>query len=455
MLKYITFCLTLISFLSCQEPEKVFIIEGPVPMKNTTGRVWDQGWLQVPENRTNKSSNTIELPFVFAKVPDSIEKATTPVLIMSGGPGSSSLHMPNGVTNKAWGENRDVLVMDQRGTKYAKPFLTCPEVDSLRILGLQKGLWGKALDSLYLKGVASCHEKWTTQNTDLNGYNTLESVADIESLRKALNIDKLILYGMSYSCNLMTAYAQTYPENTKALILDSPLPHHVNYDEDAFENIDTTLKNVVSHYTGSLELYNQWTDHISFLKDSIFSISIDSIRYSYTRNELIDRVLDQMSSHGSLPNTPIVMQNIIDGNHVGIEGIINSYLGYTRQAKGMRYSVWISEELPEESEIVIRQKKKALPWLSDYYPNDVSFATQDVWPVASIYDHWDWPNESFEGPTYILSGEFDPWTPPWYGAEMLEKIPNAILKKYPEHSHLPGFTQQGFQDIAEFLANID
>ena len=202
-------------------------IDQAAPIENRTDRHWVEGWLEIEENRLETTSGRIELPFILSKTADSLRMNQNPILIMSGGPGNSSLNMANGVVNTTWGKVHDVLVLEQRGTTYSKPMLACPEIDSLRILGLRSGLTGERLDSLKMAGTKMCYERLSAR-VDLNGYNTLESVQDIEDLRRILNLEKLILYGMSYSCNLMATYAQTFPENVEAVILDSPLPHNSN-----------------------------------------------------------------------------------------------------------------------------------------------------------------------------------------------------------------------------------
>lgn len=431
----------------------VRLIDSPVPLANTTDRAWRQGWLYVPENRLAKNANTIELPFIFSLSNDSLKNGP-PVLIMSGGPGNSSLHMANGVVNTPWGRTRDVLVMEQRGTKQAKPALNCPEIDSMRILGLKQGLWGAALDSMSLAGTKACYDRLINQSVDLNGYNTLESTADMEALRQALQLDQLILYGMSYSCNLMTAYAQQYPEHVAGMILDSPLPHHTHYDSEAYQNIDSTLKQIIGHYTGNAQLYTDWTNYIYTVQDSLFTLSLDGQAYPYTKNHLIDLVLFKMSDHSSIPATASTISQIINGDHSGIDEVVQYYASPTGQAKGMRYAVWMGEEWPEEEKSRIERQGKIYPWLAGYPANDFSAQTARIWKVNSIYTSKQWPVTPFDGPTLILSGQFDPWTPVWYGMKMFTVVPNAEHLVYPERTHLPGFTSQGMEDIEQFMNGL-
>jgi pimeloyl-ACP methyl ester carboxylesterase len=359
--------------------------------------------------------------------------------------------MANGFTRSKVGSSGDVLVMDQRGTFYARPYLNCPEIDSARIQGIKKGFFGQKLHRLHLEAVQDCYNRWITDGADLDGYNTLESVQDIEDLRNLLSIDQLILYGMSYSCKLMSAYAMTYPDRVRAMILDSPLPHESNYDEEAWAAIDGVFRAVLNYYNGDDDLYQQWTDYVESVQDSAFTIDLDSISFRYTSANIIDAALNFLGDHGSLSQLPSVITRLIQGVHTDVLGVMESYLQSGRQAKGMRYSTWIAEELPDEDEAQIAKKSERVSWLANYAVNDVSFETARNWKVRSIYETKEWPDQPYEGPVFILSGAFDPWTPVAYGEKMKEKFSQAKLKIYPERTHLPGFTRDGATDIYEFI----
>lgn len=440
--------------LSAIQPGGAQIIHSEVPVANETEREWTQGWIEVDENRLVPSSNRIKLPFVLSKVPDEDKVCDIPVLIMSGGPGNASLHMTNGVVYTPWGRQADVLVMDQRGTGHSSPCLDCPEVDSLRIEGVKSMAHGRSLDSYTRRGAKLCYDRLSGQNTDLAGYNTLQSLEDIEALRVALGFDKLVLYGMSYSCNLMAAYAQTYPEHTHALILDSPLPHHANYDIEAFANIDATVQNLLRHYGAPEGLYASWTAHIEQIKDSTYVIEVDGSKYAYGANELIDAMLFRMYSHRTLHDVADCMKRIIEGDHRDVIDVIKGNLSTTNQALGMRYSLWVSEELPHENPKSIIAERHETSWLGAYAVNDMNHQLGEVWEVESIYKSADWPESTYDGPTIILSGQFDPWTPTSYGKMMKSVTTNATHKIYPETTHLPGFTEEGFEDIREFIESV-
>src|SRR6185437_17035369 len=86
----------------------------------------------------------------------------------------------------------------------------------------------------------------------LSAYNTDESSADIEDLRRLLHIDSLNLMGISYSGGLMMAVLQKYPGHIRSLILDSPLPEFVNIDEQELANFNEALTSVLDSSGGDL-----------------------------------------------------------------------------------------------------------------------------------------------------------------------------------------------------------
>lgn len=59
----------------------------------------------------------------------------------------------------------------------------------------------------------------STPHASLNDNTTWHLVADIESLRKKLGIEKWVVFGGSWGSTISLAYAQTHPERVKALVL--------------------------------------------------------------------------------------------------------------------------------------------------------------------------------------------------------------------------------------------
>ena len=102
-----------------------------VPIPETEKNV-QCGYVVVPEDRSAHNGKTIRLPIVILRSLSSTPKPD-PVLRTLGGPGASSLKMIRGRRASPWLRDRDMIIFEQRGTKFAQPALDCPEVDESTI----------------------------------------------------------------------------------------------------------------------------------------------------------------------------------------------------------------------------------------------------------------------------------------------------------------------------------
>jgi pimeloyl-ACP methyl ester carboxylesterase len=161
----------------------------------------------VPLTRTGALPGTISL---------SVERRTAgaspsrdAVVALAGGPGQLALPLGEFIAQAiapALG-SRDLLVFDQRGTGTSDP-LSCSALE-----GFGAGTVGQLFEHCALEiGPAR------------GAFTTPESVQDIEAIRQAAGYEKLVLYGTSYGTKVALEYAERYPQNVEALVLDSVVP---------------------------------------------------------------------------------------------------------------------------------------------------------------------------------------------------------------------------------------
>ena len=130
-------------------------------------------------------------------------------MALAGGPGQAAIPLASFVAQAiapALG-SRDLIVFDQRGTGFSDP-LRCD-----------------AFEAFSTKPVNDIFEECAAQIGPARGaFTTQESVQDIEALREAGGYEKLVLYGTSYGTKVALEYAERYPQNVEALVLDSVVP---------------------------------------------------------------------------------------------------------------------------------------------------------------------------------------------------------------------------------------
>lgn len=68
-----------------------------------------------------------------------------------------------------------------------------------------------------------CGKSFNQNENFLHEVGVRQIVEDIEDIRKALNIEKIILFSLSWGGTIALAYAGIYPQNVEAVIMQSPL----------------------------------------------------------------------------------------------------------------------------------------------------------------------------------------------------------------------------------------
>ena len=420
-------------------------------------------YLIVPENRNKPNGKTIKLPFIYVESKNP-NKHKDPVLYTAGGPGASSLRGVRFIHNRAFTKDRDYIAFEQRGTEFALPRLDCFEVSDAIKESYRKNL---NRDSMILTGVKACRKRLAAQGIDLSAYNTIENATDIEDLRRALNIDSINLIGISYSGGLMMTVMRNYPQHIRSVVLDSALPGFVNYEEDAMFSINEAFNKIFSNcdrdstnkalYGDMKQRFQQYFASIggkSFYLDYKEKDKPDSMRIKYTRDELIDLLVNKLQSNRELKNVPYIMNQLIADKHQAymkeyFDGIFSS----GNSSNGMRYSMYCSEQIAYASQPVIDKQDIFFPYLAGYHFNDVNHRMCNCWnvkPVAPIAKTPVYSNI----PVLLGSGDTDPYCRPYYNDVIHHYMPNSQRLLFTDKTHGPTLnTREGDELIAQFLAN--
>ena len=194
------------------------------------------GYLEVLENREDPFSRTIEIPIYIFKSRSNNPKRD-PIIYTVGGPGSTTMPTAQYMNYYKYLDDRDFILVEQRGNYYANPHLDCPEWSQAVYKSTQQNLETKDYDKVFENAAKKCRERLEQQGIDLNGYNTNEIAADINDLVNLLEIEKYNLLTLSYSTKIAQVLMRDYPDKIRSVVMDSPLPLEVNYDEESVQNL--------------------------------------------------------------------------------------------------------------------------------------------------------------------------------------------------------------------------
>ncbi|HEY0334576.1 MAG TPA: alpha/beta fold hydrolase [Stenotrophomonas sp.] len=195
--------------------------EEPFVFKSRDGQTTDafRGSLQVPENRSEAGSRMLSLRYV--RFPATTDKPRAPIVYLAGGPGGSGIEaakrerFPLFMAMRQFG---DVIALDQRGTGASDDTPVC---EPAKAPSESEPMTDRAYAEAYGAAALECAAFWKAKGIDLRGYTTVESVSDLEALRRHLGANKLTLWGISYGTHLALAALKLMDDRLDRVVLAS------------------------------------------------------------------------------------------------------------------------------------------------------------------------------------------------------------------------------------------
>ncbi len=207
----------------------------------------DCGYVTVPELHAQPQGRTIQLGVVRTRS-SGRAPAADPLVVEQGGPGDSTIgDIVNGGLPKfpelpALLKGRDLIFVEERGTRFAKPFLFCPEHHGHNI-AVAKG------EILYTDAswIQACNQRLKAQGINPSAFNTRENAADIYAVVKTLRYPQFNYYGVSYGTLLgqyVIAQADQHKAKLRSVILDGVVRPDVDFNLASSHTFSYALRNV-------------------------------------------------------------------------------------------------------------------------------------------------------------------------------------------------------------------
>lgn len=389
------------------------------------------GYLTVPENRGAAGGRTIRI-FVMRVPAVSANPQPDPIVVLSGGPGGGGSFEFASRIKAGMNADRELILVDQRGTHLADPLLGCAEYDESLNRGFSIGFTTAAAATADVAATKACRDRHAATGVDLSAYNTKENAADIADLRVALGIQSWNVYGVSYGTKLALVSLRDHPQGIRTLVLDSVSPPNLNIVKDwwsapaeSFKAIFAACRAQPACAAAFPTLEADFFATVTRLdaspvvvaaKDASgapVTLTIDAFAFAYT---LIDG-----SEHGDPSTIPKMIADMARGNS---DLVVKAMLGELVPPPivglgglGLAFTVFCAEGANLTTEQEARAKSKAvLPQFPDsvftLQPKQGRLFQQcPVWDVKDADASMSTPVVS-EIPVLILEGTFDAATAP-------------------------------------------
>lgn len=192
---------------------------GPIRFKGWRDQETDaeQGFLEVPEDRSDPGSRRIRLSYV--RFPSTAQRPGRPIVYLAGGPGGTATGTATGPRFPIFQALRgvaDVIAFDQRGTGQSNHIpARAPRPGPLPVL-TRAGMTSAFRDEFQKAWV-----DWTSAGVAMRGYNTAQSADDIDDLRRHLGAEKIDLWGISYGTHLALSVLKRHGDRIGRVALAS------------------------------------------------------------------------------------------------------------------------------------------------------------------------------------------------------------------------------------------
>ena len=243
------------------------------------------GVLDTYENYEQTGVDARIMQVAFGILPAAVSPAAPdPVVYITGGPGDSALATFGANRDfQAFTNNRELILVDQRGAGFSSPFLGCGEY-----FGVDDAAESR-----------SCVQSFEEQGVDLSQYRSAVIAQDFKVLREALEIDQWNVYGVSYGPIAGMLYANLDPNGVRSVIFDSSTDNQVDIalaDSAARLNFVSELS---SQCATSTECAAQIPDLRNFFIDTYMSLendpwNIDIPGEPFTSGELLFNVISRV-----------------------------------------------------------------------------------------------------------------------------------------------------------------
>lgn len=395
------------------------------------------GSVDVWENRAARSGRRIALKILVLPALKQ-DFARDPLFILAGGPGQGAVELARQLQApfRPIETGRDIVFVDQRGTGQSNPLNCKPP---------------KGTEAQDESPAAVAHQLHVCLDSykdkaDVTRYTTDIAMDDLDDVRQFLGYAKINLYGGSYGTRAAIVYVRRHPDHTRAAILDGVAPPDMRLPlymaRDSQRALDLLLRDCAQD-PGCNRRFPNLRPRLQALLDRL-GAHPRHVTYVHPRTGLakdldVKRLTLTSILFASLysPDTsamlPLLIEQAENGNFTGFLALRTAADELSKNMSlGMQFSVLCSEDAPRIQAGAVEREATGTFLGSELA--DLRLEPCDFWPHAPMDPaYFNIPPSDM--PALILSGEFDPVTPPSWGQQVAAQWKNSRHLVVPAAGH--------------------
>ncbi|VUD62080.1 Tripeptidyl aminopeptidase [Thalassocella blandensis] len=415
------------------------------------------GQISIAEDPANPNGRMIDINVL--RIPSIRKSEKAPIFFIAGGPGQASTDLaPMMRTNlSSLLTEHDFVFVDQRGTGKSHP-LNC-DIDD-------KGFFNIDPSEFQAQHKSQLQNCVNQLDADFQFYTTPYAVKDLEAVRQALGYNNINIWGGSYGTRVVLEYQRSYPEMIAHAVLDGvapisiELPRHANADASrALEKVfEACAKDPACHHAFG-DLTSRWLTLLAQLREKPVTVALqhprtlEKVDVFLSDKTLTAQVRLSLYNREASTLLPLAIDKALKGDFSVISSFV--FIGYDSMVDSVSEVLHMAV-LCNEDRIYAQHATPLKP--SHAAPLITGVDSDEFFELCSIFPTFAMPPDYFtplnsEVPSLLLSGEFDPVTPPLWGERTAAQIKNSQHIVAPGGHHIvtplgciPDLIQQFFED---------
>ncbi len=389
----------------------------------------EMGTLTVPANRIKTDGRSLQLKFVRFKSTN--PNPGSPIVYLAGGPGGSGISTARGSRFElfmAMREVADVIAFDQRGTGLSNEN---PRYENYWVYPFDQPLDKDTAYRMITEFTAGAARFWKEKGVELGDYNTNESADDLNDLRRALGVEKLSLWSISYGSHLALATMKRHEQYLDKVILAGVegWDHTVKLPSDSqklLERIDSLIKSdpeassSYPDFLGDLKALLQKVDQQPALVSTTHPLTGQKIEVAVGKYDLQILIASTLRGPSIFRRLPYWCKQMLNDDFSGISKWVPYTHGGNVSAMSLAMDV-ASGISPERLKRIEREEKETLLAGAINFPYMAHRAALPDLDLGSSFRH---PVRS-DLPVLCISGTLDGRTQPSNATEVLQYLSNG------------------------------
>lgn len=416
------------------------------------------GVLTVLEDRGAPDGRTIDLA-IFVAPATARAPAPDPVFLLAGGPGQGAASLAPHLTAKleALRRDRDLVFVDVRGTGQSNA-LACDIEDPEDL----DQLLGAIFEPERLDGCVASYA-----GADLSQYTSAVMADDLDEVRAALGYEQINLFAISYGTLLAQLYMRRHGEHVRSAVLDGVVPTDRQVIPEMPVNAERALKRVLADcredrdcaatFPGlerKLAAVLEELDGNRELERFAHPRTGEIVRVELTRAGFASALVSMLYRGSSQAKIPLLIERAYAGDYAPLAAEALSKATHAKTfSLGMHLSVVCAEELADFDEARLIELRASLEFLDGHVISQLGAACAR-WPHAPLDPGHREPFRSTT-PILLLSGAYDPVTPPSLGEHLASQLGDARHVVVEGVSHGVWAHGCATQLMADFFAKPD